>query len=131
MDNIVTNYSERGIVRLELSISMPYGEDFQSSGNYGCGCIARDTRCIRRTCPSSRYRNFLILITLYSLSGHTFSPMITGPVTFEINKRMKAAFHQNGISVAYSEGIELLLYRTMIPILRLVNWGYYHRFIQR
>ncbi|MEO1518108.1 MAG: mechanosensitive ion channel [Bacteroidota bacterium] len=105
-DGIITNFSTRGHIRLELTVSMPYEESFQK---------VRQT--IREALKDSPYvlQDPPPLIGIEQYDSHNIivgiKPFINPDdywdATFEVHERVKRAFHAKGIRVAYSEGVEL------------------------
>ncbi len=106
VDNIVTNFSERGYVRIELAVSMPYGEDFPKVQTIIMDVLRTTPGVLPQPEPTVGIETFdshsiVLTVRPYVLPDDYWA------VTFEVNKRIKAAFHQHGIQVAYSDGIDL------------------------
>lgn len=106
VDNIVTNFSEKGQVRLELSVTMPYGEDFPKVQEVIMGVLNSTPGVLPIPEPSVGIETFdshsiILTVRPFVLPDDYWN------VTFEVNKRIKAAFHANKVQVAYSEGVEL------------------------
>lgn len=106
VENIVTNYSKKGFIRLELKVSMPYSESFPKVKEI----ILQELLTIETVLKDPRpeigiesydSHNVLLAVRPYA------TPDDYWQVTFEAYERIKAAFNRNGIKVAYSEGIEL------------------------
>ena len=105
-DNIITNYSSCGNLRLELNVSMPYEESFPK---------VKDV--IYNALKQSQYVKWdeepYIGIETYDSHNIVLAirPCITPDdyweATFEIYGLVKAAFSKNWIKAAYSEGVEL------------------------
>ena len=105
-DDVITNFSMQGHMRLELSVTMPYAESFPK---------------VKETIKEALKDYPLILsdpapiIGMESFDSHniivTVRPYIHPDnyweVTFDLHGRIKEAFHKQGIKVAYSEGVEL------------------------
>ena len=105
-DNIITNYSTKGNIRLELNVQMPYAESFP-----------KVKAVIKSALDSSDYvlhdppaqigietydsHNIVLAIRPY------INPDDYWDATFEVYSKIKAAFSSNGIQAAYSEGVEL------------------------
>jgi small conductance mechanosensitive channel len=106
VDNIVTNYSERGYARLELSVSMPYGESFPKVKEVLLDVLRNTPGVLEDPEPEVGIETFDSHNIILTARPYV-SPDDYWPVTFEINQRIKAAFHQHNIQVSYSEGIEL------------------------
>lgn len=106
VDNIVTNFSERGHVRIELAVSMPYGEDFPKVQTIIMDVLRTTPGVLPQPEPTVGIETFdshsiVLTVRPYVLPDDYWS------VTFEVNKRIKAAFHQHHIPVAYSDGVQL------------------------
>jgi small conductance mechanosensitive channel len=105
-DNIITNFSTQGNIRLELNISMPYEESFP-----------RVKKIINEAVLQSKYvvEGTDTLIGIETYDSHnillTVRPYINPDdyweATFEVNGLIKKAFSENNVKAAYSEGVEL------------------------
>ncbi len=105
-DNIITNYSRNGKIKLKLNIHMPYEEDFPKIKQ-----IILDSL---KDAPNIMHQEG-IDVGILTYDTH-FITLVVRPsihpdhywdVTFDCHSRMKAAFSENGIKMAYSEGVEL------------------------
>ena len=105
-DDVVTNYSKKGIVRLELNIHIPYTEDFPRVKQI----ITNELKKLPSTLndPEAEIgienfdsHNILLAVRPFVLPSNYWI------ATFETNEALKRVFNENGIKVAYSEGIEL------------------------
>ena len=105
-DTVVTNYSEKGMIRLELLVSMPYAESFPKVKSI----IEEALRPI-----SKILRNPKVEIGINTFDSHSIEVLVRPyvlpddfwEVTFEAYAAIKKAFNNNNISVAYSEGVEI------------------------
>jgi len=105
-DNIITNFSTKGNIRLELQVSMPYAESFPK------------VKSVIET-PLSRSRYILsepeAQIGIETYDSHSIvlavrpyiNPDDYWDETFEIYGQIKQAFSENDIKAAYSEGVKL------------------------
>ncbi len=106
VDNIVTNYSKKGYIRMELQVSMPYAESFPRVQQIIVEALKPIDK-ILATPP--------LEVGIESYDSHSIvvavrpyvKPDDYWEVTFASYKNIKQAFHNNGIKVAYSEGVEL------------------------
>lgn len=105
-DSVVTNYSEKGMIRLELEITMPYEESFPKVKEIISGALTEVPKILKS--PSSEIgihnfdsHNVQLIVRPYVLPDDFWE------VTFAANKAIKKAFNKNNIKVAYSEGIEI------------------------
>ena len=105
-DNIITNFSTKGRMRLELRVTMPYAESY-----------AKVKQVIQQSLQSFPLimEDPEPLIGIESFDTHNIVVSVRPYIhpdnywaaTFEALERIKRAFHDAGIEVAYSEGIEL------------------------
>ena len=105
-DDVVTNYSKKGVVRLEIAVTMPYAEDFPRVKQIIEKAIAPIDKILKDPVPEIGINNFdshnvEITVRPYVIPDDFWE------VTFETHKRIKTAFSENQIKVAYSEGVEL------------------------
>ena len=105
-DNIITNYSSKGNIRLELNVSMPYEESFPKVKSV----IEKALRASQYVLPEPE-----AYIGIESFDSHSIviavrpyiNPDDYWEATFEVNGQIKEYFSKNGIRAAYSEGVEL------------------------
>lgn len=106
VDGVITNFSTKGHIRLELSVSMPYEENFPKVKQVILDALYEMPSIMQDPPP-------LVGIETYDshniiLSVRPFiKPDDYWDVTFEANSKIKEAFSRAGIKMAYSEGVEL------------------------
>ena len=105
-DNIITNFSTRGQIRLELSVTMPYEESFPRVKQIILDALVKSEYILSEPEPivgieSYDSHNLIIAVRPYILPDNFWE------ATYEIYALIKEAFNDNGIKVAYSEGVEL------------------------
>lgn len=105
-DNIITNFSTKGQMRLEISVTMPYGESFPKIKDIIKGALRDFPLIMAEPEPligieSFDSHNIIISVRPYIHPDNYWS------ATFETHERIKRAFHDAGVQVSYSEGIEL------------------------
>ncbi len=105
-DSVVTNYSEKGMIRLELEVTMPYSESFPRVNKIIGEALEGVPKILKEPKPEIGIHNFdshniQLIVRPYVLPDDYWE------VTFEANKAIKKAFSVNNIKVAYSEGIEI------------------------
>jgi len=105
-DNIITNFSTKGKIRLELNVSMPYEESFpkvkeviQNALN-NCDIILKNEKS---QIGIEAYDSHSITVAVRPY----INPDDYWNATFEVYSEIKKAFSENGIQAAYSEGVEL------------------------
>ncbi|WP_010522485.1 mechanosensitive ion channel family protein [Aquimarina agarivorans] len=105
-DGIVTNFSKKGVVRLELNVHIPYSEDFPKVKSI----IENELRLIPTVLNDPAPE-----IGIETFDSHNVQLAIRPFVlpndywiaTFDTHEAVKRIFSENKIKVAYSEGIEL------------------------
>jgi len=105
-DNIITNFSTEGKIRIELTVSMPYEESFPKVES-----VIREAL----TLSDHVLQDPPALIGIESYDSHNIivgvrpyiDPDQYWDATFEVYSNIKKAFNKHGIKAAYSEGVEL------------------------
>lgn len=105
-DGVVTNFSRKGLVRLELNAHIPYAEDFPKVQKMITEVLANTPLVLNDPPAEIGIENFdshniTLAIRPYVLPDNYWE------ATFEAHRAIKHVFHENNIRVAYSEGIEL------------------------
>jgi small conductance mechanosensitive channel len=104
--SIITNFSTKGHIRIELKTTMPYSESFPKVKNIILDTLRKVPGVIQEPAPN---------IGIESFDGHCITigirpcihPDHYWEVTFQVHEAVKRAFHEHGIQVAYSDGLEL------------------------
>ncbi|MEO0899402.1 MAG: mechanosensitive ion channel family protein [Bacteroidota bacterium] len=105
-DNIITNFSTQGKIRLELEVPIAYESSFPAIRNIIMEAL-KDCPFILQDPPPEigilayDSHNVVLQVRPFIIPDEYWN------ATFEVNKRIKNAFHLHNIPVAYSEGIEL------------------------
>ena len=105
-ESVVTNFSEKGQIRLELVVTMPYAESFPKVKQIIMDALLELPKVLKDPMPDIGIENFdshsvQLLVRPYVLPADYWE------VTFESNKAIKSAFSAHDIKVAYSEGVEM------------------------
>lgn len=105
-DNIITNMSTNGNIRLELNVMMPYEESFP-----------RVKKIIQEALSKSAYvlPEPEALVGIENYDSHNImlairpyiNPNDYWEATFEVYEKIKNAFSEHDVKAAYSEGVEL------------------------
>ena len=106
IEGIVTNFSEKGVVRIELEVSMPYAESFPNVKKTIMKALLSIPEVLADPEPEIgiiNYDSHNIIIGIRPF----IDPDHYWHVTYEAYRKIKEAFHREGIQVAYSEGVEL------------------------
>ncbi|MEL6704401.1 MAG: mechanosensitive ion channel family protein [Bacteroidota bacterium] len=106
IDGILTNFSKKGRVRLELNVTMPYSESFPKVEALIQEVLAETPGVLDDPAPEIGIEAFDSHSVVLAVRPYA-EPDDYWPVTFEVHRRIKHAFSEAGIEVAYSEGVEL------------------------
>lgn len=106
VEGIVTNYSKKGCIRLELNVTMPYEESYPKVEQIILE-VLKTTPLVMQTPPPEvgieAYDSHNIIVGVRPY----VKPDDYWEVTFDVHRRIKAAFNEHNIKVAYSEGVEI------------------------
>jgi len=103
---VVTNYSQQGHIRLELTLLMAYEESFPRLKKIILECLKDLDIILSDPAPEvgiESYDTHNIIVAVRPF----VDPDDYWQATFEVNERIKAAMSASGIKMAYSEGVEL------------------------
>ena len=106
MEGVITNFSDKGKIKLELNVSMPYAESFPK-------VKAVIESALKQVSSVSHDESLDIGIETFDthyivIAVRPFiDPDQYWDATFECMAAIKKAFSQNNIKMSYSEGIEL------------------------
>ena len=106
IDNIVTNFSSKGYIRLELKIIMPYEESFPRIKNMILKELHNLPLVLKSPSPEVGILEFDSHSIIVAARPYV-KPNDYWQVTFEAHQAIKAAFSNNDVKMAYSEGVEL------------------------
>lgn len=105
-EGVITNYSSKGHIHLELSVTMPYEESFPKVKQVILDALYEMPDVMQDPAPTvgiESYDSHNVIISVRPF----IKPEDYWSVTFEANSKIKEAFSRAGIKVAYSEGVEL------------------------
>jgi small conductance mechanosensitive channel len=105
-DGIITNFSTKGHVRLELQVSMPYVEDFPRIKPIIRQALKEVPSVLGEPEPEIGIEAFDSHNVIIGVRPY-IHPDDYWEATFDAYARIKEAFNLHQIQVAYSEGIEL------------------------
>ncbi|MEM9547135.1 MAG: mechanosensitive ion channel family protein [Bacteroidota bacterium] len=105
-DNIITNYSKRGKIRLELTVTMPYEESFPRVKQIIMEAMKKSEVILQDPAPmvgieAYDSHNIIVGVRPYILPDNYWD------ATFDVYALIKEAFRDHKVKVAYSEGVEL------------------------
>ena len=106
-DSVITNFSTRGHIRLELNVTMPYAESFPKVKQIILTALKDVPSILQEPIPEvgiESYDSHNVVLAIRPF----INPDDYWKATFEVNERIKRAFSEKGIQVAYSEGVELV-----------------------
>jgi len=104
--DIITNYSEKGFLRVDLAVSMPYEEDFERVQEILMAALRELPKVLEEPAPQVGIKEFdshsiTLAVWPYAKTENYWE------VYFAANQAIKKALSKSGVKVAYSEGIEL------------------------
>jgi len=104
-DDIVTNFSEKGVIRLEIDVRVPYEEEWKSIKRIIEDAIKNVDGILAE--PKTEIgiadfdsHNLMVTVRPYVIPDNYWD------VTFDTHEALKEAFYKHNIRVPYSEGIE-------------------------
>jgi len=106
ISGIVTNYSLRDNIRMELKVLMPYSEDFPKIKGIIMNELLSIDKVLKSPEPEIGIENFESHNIVISVRPYVI-PDDYWEVYYEAYARIKSAFSRNQIKVAYSEGVEM------------------------
>lgn len=106
IEGIVTNFSKKGMIRLELNVTMPYEESFPRVKGIIQEALMGVDKVIRDPAPEIGIENYDSHSVVLAVRPYV-APDDYWEVTFATYEAIKKAFNQNNIKVAYSEGVEI------------------------
>ena len=103
---VITNYSKKDIIRLEINVTMPYSESYPRVRKI----ILESIKPIDKILENPE-----IEIGIENYDSHSIQIVVRPyvqpddfwEVTFACYENIKSAFNKNNVQVAYSEGVEL------------------------
>ncbi len=103
-DDVVTNFSKKGLIRLEVDVTIPYDESFSKVKKILTEALTTIPHILKEPAPEIGISNFeshsvQISVRPYAHPDHYWD------VIFATHESIKTAFHKNNIQVAYSEGV--------------------------
>ncbi len=105
-DDIITNFSTEGKIKLDLTIGMAYQESFPKVKSILLEALKECEHILQEHTPDIGILEFdshTVTLTLRP----TIDPDKYWEATYEANAKVKAALSAAGIQMAYSEGVEL------------------------
>lgn len=106
VENVVTNFSQNGQVRLELELLMAYEESFPQIRQIIMDAISSSQYVLKQPAPMVGIKSYdthnIVVAVLPFIHPNNY-----WQATFEINELIKTALSRNNIRMAYSEGVEL------------------------
>lgn len=106
VSGIITNLSAQKILRVDLNITMPYEEEFDKVEAILLEAVKNTPKVLENPAPTVGIESFdshnvVLAVRPYATTEDYWD------VYFEVNRNIKKAMGENGIKVAYSEGVEL------------------------
>lgn len=105
-EGVITNFSSKGHIHLELNVSMPYEESFPKVKQVILDALYEIPKIMQDPPPVVGIESYDSHNVILSVRPF-IDPEDFWEVTYEANSKIKEAFSNAGIKVAYSEGVEL------------------------
>lgn len=106
IDGIVTNYSEKGFIRIELNVNIPYEESFPKIRKIISRVLQNTPKVLSEPEPEVGIEAFDSHSIIVSVRPYA-NPDDYWEVKFSVYHNIKKAFNEHNIKMAYSEGVEL------------------------
>lgn len=103
--DVVTNYSKKEMVRLEIDVTMPYEESFPKVKKIITEALSTIPQILSEPQPEIGIENFESHNVQIAVRPYV-KPDDYWEVLFSAHESIKKGFSENGIKVAYSEGVE-------------------------
>jgi len=105
-EDTIINFSKKGAIRLELNITMPYEESYPKVRDVILSTLKSLPIVLDEPEPQVGIENFdshnvLLAVRPFVMPDNYWEGI------FETHRAIKAAFSENNIKVAYSEGVEI------------------------
>jgi len=105
IEGIVTNYSMKGNIRMELSSLMPYNEDYPKVRDLLLNGLGEIEGVLADPAPEVGIEEFDSHYIKLSIRPYV-EPKEYWGVHFSTYEMVKRVYHENGIKQAYTEGVE-------------------------
>ncbi len=105
-DTIITNYSDKGIVRLELEVLIPYDESYPKVEKIIKDTLKEIPILLKSPETEIGIINFNSHVVEISIRPYVL-PDDFWQATYTFNAAIKKALHENNVKMAYAEGVEM------------------------
>ncbi len=106
INGIITNFSKRGNIRIELKVLLPYSEDFNRFKALILDELQTVDKILKSPIPEIGIEEFGETNMVVSVRPYVV-PDDYWSVYYDVMSRIKAVYHRNGIGIAFQEGIEV------------------------
>ncbi len=106
MGGTITNLSAEEFLRVDLQVNIPYSEDFSQVESIILNALQNTTHVLKAPAPYVGIESYDSHYLIVAVRPHTTVDTYWD-VYFEANRNVKRALSENGIKVAYTEGMEL------------------------
>lgn len=106
ISGIVTNFSKKGVIRMELNVTMPYEESFPKVKEIIIKELVSIDKVLSDPQPEIGIETFDSHNIVLAVRPYVI-PDDYWDVYYSAYERIKAAFSANDVRVAYSEGVEI------------------------
>jgi small conductance mechanosensitive channel len=106
IDGVVSNFSRKGKIRLEIEVTMPFEESFPRVRKVIEKELASNPDILTDPAPEIGIAKFGSHAVILAVRPYV-RPDDYWQVSFDVHRQIKAAFHENNIKVAYPDGMEI------------------------
>lgn len=106
ISGIVTNFSKKGNIRMELNVTMPYAESFPKVKEVILKELSNHPKVLKDPAPEIGIESFDSHSVILAVRPYVL-PDDYWEVYYDTYALIKSAFNRNNIKVAYSEGVEI------------------------
>lgn len=106
VENVLTNYSTKGHLRLELNVTMPYEENFPKVKQIILNVLKDIPEVMKTPAPEVGIETYDSHSIVLGVRPY-IAPDDYWKATYAVYEAIKSAFYEHKIKVAYSEGVEL------------------------
>lgn len=103
---IITNYSKKSCILLDITVSIPYEESFPRVKQIIEDCLSDVPEILKEPkleIGITKFESHSVTVSVWPY----IHPKHYWPATFKVHENIKRAFSENNVKVAYTEGFEL------------------------
>lgn len=106
INGIITNFSKRGNIRIEMQVPLPYSEDFPKVRQLILSELMSVDKILKEPSPEVGIETFAETNLVIAVRPYVL-PDDYWQVYYDVMSRIKGLYSSHGISIAYQEGFRL------------------------